>query len=180
MLVPKIDRIRWHWAITTVALVAAWLVAASSFGEDAPLEAIPPEKLAPADANGIEAHDLGWGKQISFLVMRKYPRFAFTEGDLLQWTRKGFHQCKLPQTDWTTIIDRSSGSPIRRQFKQMLLSNGSRRILLAGEYRSTAENSLAADEPDSTNQVGTIMIYANSKELSEQITSALSAVCSQY
>jgi len=30
----------------------------------------------------------------------------------------------------------------------------------------------------SSNQVGTLMIYADSKELSDQITSTLSAVCS--
>ena len=65
--------------------------------------------------------------------------------------------------------------------KQMLLFNGARRVLLSGEYRSTRSDSLEieyAGESDSSNQVGTLMIYADSKELSDQITSTLSAVCS--
>jgi len=64
----------------------------------------------------------------------------------------------------------------------MLLFNGARRVLLSGGI-SFDEIGLVeieyAGESDSSNQVGTLMIYADSKELSDQITSTLSAVCQQ-
>jgi hypothetical protein len=165
-----------------IALIALWLISLATCGRELALESNAPENLVPTGAAGIEVHDLGWGKQISFLVTRKYPQFAFGEEDLAQWAKRGFRPCKLTQGDWTSVVYKSYTPPTRKYLKQMLLFNGSRRILLIGEYRSTRADTLAipyAGEPDSSSQVGTMMIYAESKELSEQITSALSADCSK-
>lgn len=183
-MTPELSKIRCACSFALrvlVPLVALWSITVPSLSQGMALEAVPPENLVPSGAAGIEVHDLGWGKQISFTVMRKYPQFAFNETDVVQWSKRGFHPCRLSQADWTSVVDKSSIPPVRKYLKQMLLFKGSRRILLSGEYRSTRADSVSiqyAGEPDSLSQVGTIMIYSDSKDLSEQITSALSAVCS--
>jgi hypothetical protein len=164
------------------ALIAIFLLTLASvsnaIGFD--LDSAKQDELLPPDAANTKNFNLGWGKQISFSVERKYPLFAFQEADLEVWRKRGFRACKLQTNGWGSIVDKTGREAVRRFTKNMMLYDGSRLVLLVGQYSSSDPrllDSRFAGGPDSTKQFGTMMVYGKSQEIVDQIIATEQADC---
>jgi hypothetical protein len=134
---------------------------------------LAPEALVPIDARNVTRSPQGAWEQISFVVDRPYPDFAFADEQLGTWLNAGWKLCKSQEPGWSSFVDVASGPSRRIHQKTLHLAKGNELILLSGRYHSSNAEALkpsAHAEPESTTQYGMVIWMKGSPE---EIKSAL-------
>ena len=116
--------------------------------------------LLPAAAQSIkEVKQKRW-TQLSFIVNRDYPKYAFEELKLEQWVKAGWIKCST-SSEWLSFPDYSKSKETRTYQRSIYLAKNDELIILNGSYQSHIN---AFTNPDSNIQYGLIRWSKMTKE----------------
>ena len=152
-----------------IGLLAVFLASCSAVELKVPADL---DRLLPQDAREVNRSSPGHWKQISFVVERTFPEFAFAEKELAPWIQAGWIQCKSNADEWSSYIDEATGKVLRIHQKTIHMLRGNEVLLLGGRYSSegTGTEVSGSRAPDSTIQHGLIISMKGS---SDEVKNAL-------
>jgi len=161
----------------TVYLLAALLISCAAPDPAKPGSEL--DMLLPPDAREVNRSLVGEWKQISFVVERNFPEFAFTEQGLSRWVRAGWAQCRSKADEWSTYVDEARGTPQRIHQKTVHMARGNELVLLGGMYFSASPGATAAGSrvPDTTTQRGLIIWSTGSPDEIRKLLAPFDAHC---
>jgi hypothetical protein len=134
-----------------VFLLSSLVVTSAALGSH-PVDKPIIESLIPKDAESIRSVKESTWNQMSFVVNRTYPAYAFDDTEINRWIKTSWVKCST-SSDWMNYTDRSTAMAVEVHQRTTYLAKDDVLLILSGRYRS---KTVGVSTPDSSVQYGLI------------------------